>query len=172
MKRNYVKELYARGYSRADIARETGISERKVSQISSGKLKIKSDSAEYAAIRNTNRRLAYREAVKAGANSKKATELRRTYVDPSAKTRTRPTERFVKHVESQNLWQFHLEAEFQNRKTKEIRYGEGFSEAHEKKNYSRDFGQAKRYAIAQFDSGSNWEIKKLITAHYVQYILA
>lgn len=139
--RNYVNELHNAGLTFTDIAKQTGISSKKLSQLSRGIKPLKSTSNDYQILRNASRRNAYKLIRESGVTAKDANKLRR--IGLSEKTYHHLSIRNVSHTKiNKTMYQLKMFAWFINRKTKEIKApppnGYCFSAAHSKINI-KDF---------------------------------
>jgi len=123
--RDYITELKQYGLSLREIARETGIDHRRLSEISRGVKKITSKSPAYDKLRNLSRKIGYRIGKDAGLSSREASDVRRTIAKP---TRRADTEQDVKNTRiGGNMVQYYVKALLQHTKTKRLAKAEGGS---------------------------------------------
>src|SRR3972149_786714 len=193
--RNYVAELHSAGLPFTEIAKQTGISAKKLSQFARGK-PLKSVSKDYQILRNASRRNAYKIIRESGLTPGEAEKYRR--IGLSEKTYHHFTQRVVAHTKlNKTMYQLKMLAEFYNPKTKENRIITCFSMAHSEINIDSftDFlntgieqilDDMSEADAAEYDSnqeligeairdgqsklgGSNWELKRIIDVEVIIY---
>jgi len=169
--RNYIGELKKLGYSLKELAGESGLSQAQLSRIKTGKIPLKSGTELYEKIRNTSRRLSYREARKAGLSSERATVERRILINPERETRELTTRiREVKSKQNTTRFQMRILGLFSNYKTKETKVQEGYSHAY----LTIDKKTMVEEAVAEAQSrlgGSNWNLQRIIEQQITEYKL-
>lgn len=166
--RNYLGELKAQGLTYKQIAAETGISRKRVSEIARGIETVKSATDTYATIRNVSRRLGYQK-LRETLSAKEAEQYRRIVL--SERTYTHKTIREVKHTHiEKDMIQLKILAEFRNTRTKKLKEEKGFSSGYERSqfNQSEATGEAIREAQSRL-GGSNWELQRIIDLEYITY---
>ena len=170
MVRNYLSELRNAGYTIRDLAKEIGISQKRVSAISRGTVSLpKSDTSLYENIRNANRRLAYQKMRREGATPSMAGAFRRTHTDPAVPVQEREIVRIIEHKQETTRWQLKLVADYYNIKTDERRnYIESYSFAHTDKDIKRDLEEAINEARSRLGD-SNWQLTKKHEQSYMEY---
>lgn len=164
--RDYVEELKSIGYTAKAIAKQSGLS---INQIGQG---FKSGTPEYAAIRNTNRRLARQYARESGMSSKQADFYRRKILNPDLTETVKNVTRKVKARYSQGVNQYFIFGEFRNAKTKEKRFAYGFTKTYKskRKNKNKLITEAVQNARGKL-GGTNWELIRIIEQGWQVYEL-
>lgn len=193
--RNYIHELHENGLNYKQLSQQTGINAKRISKISRGLIKVKSNTREYQIIRNANRRNAYNKLVESGLSPEAANKYRR--IGLSEQTYTHRSQRQVAHTKiNATMHQLKLLAEFQNIKTKETRIIECFSLGHKHinaadikeylSNLDDYFDEISEVDRSEYDNeqemideairdgqsklgGSNWELKRIIDIETITY---
>ena len=174
MRRQYLRELKDLGYSSADIARETGLSQSKLSRISRGARPLLSTSPEYEPLRNAVRRLSYRELIKGGLSPEDASARRRVITDPSRPAPVIRGSRTVHHPHSKTAtsrFQLRILGKFYNPKIKVTAFKQGFSFAYQDVDYEVMEPEAVREAQSRLGS-SNWILQQILEREIITYTLA
>ncbi len=194
--RDYVNELRNTGLTIKQIAKETGISTKKISALSHGLRKLKSGTRDYENIRNLSRRTGYKLMRESGFTSEAASRKRRLVT--SEKTYKHSSTKKVKHTKLQGtMQQLKITGEFKNLKTKEKRIVDGVSKARrrikpedvaevsienledDKENIEtfEDYPESSKMlqeAIQMAQGklgGSNWQLIRIIDIEVITYII-
>jgi hypothetical protein len=171
--RNYVKELQSIGYTVQAISKQTGLSQRYIYSISTGKIVPKSRAPAYEKIRTVNRRLATEYLRSKGVPSKKALELRRSFLNKERKPMIKNTIQKIKSKRAQNVRQYYIYGEFRYAKDDSIshKFEYGFSRSTHSHNTSNLRAKAIENAKARL-GGTNWAlIPPLLEEGYTTYEL-
>jgi len=166
--RNYVAELKTKGLTYKQLSKETGIGIKTLQGLKTGRIKMKSTQPVYEVIRNTNRRIGYRQARAAGLSPERANISRRTIFNPELETSERASIREVKHKGESTRYQTRILGEFYHAKRKENRIQEGFSHAY----LELDEALQTQEAIAEAQSklgSTGWELIRLIEHEIIEY---
>ena len=158
--RNYVSELKERGLSTHRLKKETGLSAKKLSDLSSGKVRLRSGTKLYEKIRNTSRRVAYREMRESGIQASKASRLRRTVYSPLAKEIELPQTSIDLVTTGKGVrYYLRLVGEFINEETGEKVTLEGFSIWLKEKDESIQKEEACQVALGTLDREDRYDFK-------------
>lgn len=170
--RDYIGELLNAGLKITDIAKESGISVRKLNNILAGNVKLTSKIPEYEKIRNTSRRVSYKIAKELGGSQEEINQSRRRMLTDQDTTRLTTKQRIIRtsKYNQKKMYQLYLVGLFEQEETKERRVQTGLSKAYKKKRHKIQLDEAVNYARAKLE-GSNWILIKIIHQKYTEYYL-
>ena len=170
MRRDWIGELRQHLYVK-EIAKRTGISQRKLREFYTGKRELHSRLPEYEKLRNLNRQVAYEQLREHGATAQQARKHRRTLFDPhreEPKTETVRTVNIERFPEGEERYQLRILGLYRHRLTKERAVAEGFSWAYRQKDEALQEDEAIRHGQAKLGS-TRWEIEILLEKEWIVF---